>query len=145
LNWIVLIVIGLAVLLKVISQTMPAVQQQAEAKNLPANAVNWIVEHRPAGKMFNSYNWGGYLMWRLGADYPIYVDGRTDVYDNAFLQEYLEIVTGQLDAPTLFDERGIKLVLVEQESPLGAQLLKSGQWQAAYRDDMAAIYLRVQN
>jgi hypothetical protein len=145
LNWIVLIVIGLAVLLKVMGQIVPVTQQQAETKNLPVGAANWMIENHPPGQLFNSYNWGGYLMWRLGAEYPVYVDGRTDVYDNAFLQEYLKTVTGQLDAPVVFDERGIKVVMVEQESPLGLQLLKSGRWQAAYRDDLAVVYVRVQD
>jgi hypothetical protein len=81
-------------------------------------------------------------LWRLWPQYPIYTDGRTDVYDNTFLQEYLKIVTGQLDAPALFDERGIKLVMVEQESPLVTQLLHSGQWQTAYRDEMAVVLTR---
>ncbi len=142
LNWIVLIVIGLAALLKVIWPITSVAQQQAEDKILPASAANWIVEHQPVGKLFNSYNWGGYLLWRLWPEYPIYTDGRTDVYANAFLQEYLKIVTGQLDAPALFDERGIKLVMIEQESPLVAQLLESGRWQAAYRDDKAAVLTR---
>jgi hypothetical protein len=133
------------VLLKVVAQIMPAAQQQAEAKILPVGAANWIAQQQPAGLLFNSYNWGGYLMWRLGAEYPVYVDGRTDVYDNAFLKEYLKIVTGQLNAPAVFDARGIKAVMVEPESPLGPQLLKSGRWQAAYRDDMAVVYVRVQN
>ena len=104
-----------------------------------------MIENHPPGQLFNSYNWGGYLCGGYGADYPVYVDGRTDVYDNAFLQEYLKIVTGQLDAPVVFDERGIKVVMVEQESPLGPQLLKSGRWQAAYRDDLAVVYVRVQD
>lgn len=142
LNWIVLIVITLAALLKVIVPITPAAQQQAENKILPAKAADWIVAQQPAGPLFNSYNWGGYLLWRLWPQYPIYTDGRTDVYDNAFLQEYLKIVTGQLDAPTLFDERGIKLVMVEQESPLAAQLLKSGNWHEAYRDEMAVVLTR---
>jgi len=142
LNWIVLTIIGLTVLLKVVAQIAPVAQQHAETQNLPTGAANWISANHPAGKLFNSYNWGGYLMWRLGAEYPVYVDGRTDVYDNAFLQEYLKIVTGQLNAPAVFDERGIKVVMVEPESPLGPQLLKSGRWQAAYRDDMAVVYVR---
>jgi hypothetical protein len=142
LNWIVLMVIGLAVLLKVILPITPAAQQQAENKILPASAANWIVDHQPTGKLFNSYNWGGYLLWRLWPQYPIYTDGRTDVYANSFLQEYLQIVTGQLDAPALFDQRGIKVVMVEQAAPLVAQLLKSGGWQEAFRDEMAVVLTR---
>jgi hypothetical protein len=141
-NWLILLLILTAAVLKVIVPIVPAAQAQAEAKILPAKAADWIVANRPAGKLFNSYNWGGYLLWRLWPDYPVYADGRTDVYPNAFLQEYLQIVTGQRDAPALFDERGIRAVIVEQEAPLVTQLVKSGQWQEAYRDDKAAVLTR---
>jgi hypothetical protein len=141
-NWIILLLIAGAAILKVLLPILPAAQAQAEATILPRQAANWIVANRPEGKLFNSYNWGGYLLWRLWPAYPVYADGRTDVYSNEFLQEYLRIVTGQLDAPMLFDERGIRTVIVESESPLVAQLVKSGLWQEAYRDDKAAILTR---
>ena len=142
LNWIIVVVIGLAALLKMWVPLAPTLQQQAEAKILPVDAANWIAQQQPVGPMFNSYNWGGYLLWRLWPQYPVYTDGRTDLYDNAFLQEYLTVLTGSADTPTLFDERGIKLVVVEQESRLAAQLLESDDWQEVYRDDVAAILTR---
>ncbi len=141
-NWIILLLILGAAGLKVLVPIVPSAQAQGEAKILPVKAADWIVANRPDGKLFNSYNWGGYLLWRLWPAYPIYADGRTDVYPNAFLQEYLQIVSGQKDAPALFDERGIRTVIIEQESPLVTQLLQSGQWQEAYRDDMAAVLTR---
>jgi len=121
---------------------MPATRLEAEQKILPVGAVDWIAAQQPAGNLFNSYNWGGYLLWRLWPTYPVYADGRTDVYPNVFLQEYLQIVTGQLDAPALFAERGIRTVIIEQASPLVKQLLESGDWQAAYRDDLAVVLTR---
>jgi hypothetical protein len=142
LNWIIVVMIGLAVLLKMWVPLAPGLQQQAEAKALPVGAANWIAQQQPAGLMFNSYNWGGYLLWRLWPRYPDYIDGRTDLYDNAFSQEYLTIAAGNADAPQLFDERGINLVVVEQDSRLAVQLLESGNWQAVYRDDVAVVLTR---
>jgi hypothetical protein len=141
-NWIILILILAAAMLKVLIPISPASLAQAEAKILPAKAADWIVANRPAGQLFNSYNWGGYLLWRLWPDYPVYADGRTDVYPNEFLQEYLQIVTGKLDAPALFDKRGIRTVIIEQESPLVTQLVESGRWQETYRDEKAAVLIR---
>jgi hypothetical protein len=51
-------------------------------------------------------------------------------------------VTGQQDAPALFDERGIRTVIIERESPLVTQLEKSGLWQDVYRDEKAAVLTR---
>jgi hypothetical protein len=141
-NWIILLLVLAAAILKVLIPITPASQALAEARILPAQAADWIVENQPEGKLFNSYNWGGYLLWRLWPAYPVYADGRTDVYPNALLQEYLQIVTGQLDAPALFDERGIRAVVIEQESPLVAQLIKSGLWQEVHRDEKAAVLVR---
>lgn len=39
--------------------------------------------------MFNSYDFGGYLVWALYPVMPVYVDGRTGLYGDAFLNEYL--------------------------------------------------------
>ena len=142
LNWLLLMLIGIAALLKVILPLTPAMQQQGENKVLPVGAVDWITQNQPSGKMFNSYNWGGYLLWRLWPQYPVYADGRTDVYDNSFLREYLSIVTGQEDASQIFDERGIGFVVIEPESPLVRQLVQSGKWVEAYRDEKAAVLMR---
>jgi hypothetical protein len=142
LNWILLLAIASAALLKVILPLTPAMQEQAEDKVLPVGAVDWIAQHQPVGKMFNSYNWGGYVLWRLWPQHPVYIDGRTDVYDNAFSREYLSIVTGNEDAPRIFDERGIGFVVIEPESPLTKQLTQSARWREAFRDKRAVVYVR---
>jgi len=42
----------------------------------------------------------------------------------------------------LFDERGIRTVIIEAESPLVKQLMQSGRWTEAYRDDLAVVLTR---
>jgi hypothetical protein len=141
-NWIILALISVAAIMKILLPLLPATRFEAEQKILPVEAADWIAAQQPAGKMFNSYNWGGYLLWRLWPEYPVYADGRTDVYPNTFLQEYLQIVTGQLDAPLLFDERGVRTVIIEPESPLVKQLTQSGRWREAHRDVLAVVLVR---
>ena len=38
----------------------------------------YLADAPPPGELFNSYNWGGYLMFAL-PDMPVFVDGRTDL------------------------------------------------------------------
>ena len=47
---------------------------------LPVEAAGFIRESGLSGRMFNSYNFGGYLIWGLGPQYPVFIDGREDVY-----------------------------------------------------------------
>ena len=43
----------------------------------PERAAAFIQRENLPGQIFNSYNDGGYFVWRLGAKYPDYIDGRT--------------------------------------------------------------------
>jgi hypothetical protein len=71
-NWMILLLILGAAILKVLIPIAPTFQAQADTKILPIKAADWIVANQPAGKLFNSYNWCGYLLWRLWPQYPIY-------------------------------------------------------------------------
>ena len=142
LNWIVLSVMVLAASIKVIVPITPAMQSKAEAAVLPVAAADWIKQNQPPGLMFNSYNWGGYLLWRLWPQYPVYVDGRTDVYSDDFLREYLQVVTAQPEYEAILDRRGVGFILIEAGGVLDTFLRRDAQWREAYRDKMAVIYLR---
>jgi hypothetical protein len=143
-NAVLLVVIVLAVVLRTMVTLGPAAQARAEAKALPVNAANWITQHKPSGPLFNSYNWGGYLLWRLGPDYPVYVDGRTDVYDDEFLRNFLAIALVSPDYEQRLENTGAKIVLIEANSVLDHFLERWARWREAYRDGLAVIYERVE-
>ena len=42
----------------------------------PERAAAFVARQHLPGQIFNSYNVGGYLTWRLGPQYPDYIDGR---------------------------------------------------------------------
>ncbi|MBZ0300509.1 MAG: hypothetical protein K8J31_12240 [Anaerolineae bacterium] len=91
--------------------------------------------------MFNSYNWGGYLILNL-PDEPVFVDGRTDLYGNAFLQKYLNTAVGGEGWRDTLDQYAIRLVLVEAQSGLARQLRSEPGWTLDYEDDLAVVFTR---
>ncbi|MBI4770455.1 MAG: hypothetical protein HY784_08620, partial [Chloroflexi bacterium] len=95
LNWALLVLVTVAALIKVAIPLQASVNEAATAKILPAGAAEFVAESRPPGPMFNSYNWGGYLVWRLYPDYPVFVDGRTELYPNEYLEDYLGVTLGR--------------------------------------------------
>ncbi len=36
------------------------------------------------GRIINEYDWGGYLSWRLGPKYQVFIDGRTNLFTGEF-------------------------------------------------------------
>jgi hypothetical protein len=141
-NGAILFVIALAASVKVVAPLLPSVQAEAEARIMPRAAVEWIAANRPAGLMFNSYNWGGYFLWKLWPDYPVFVDGRTDVYGNTLLGEYLQIIQAAPEFEAMLAARNIGCVVVDRDSLLARALARSGEWTLAHGDEQAVIYVR---
>ncbi len=143
LNWVLLIVLALVAMLKVFTVLPASVNEQAIAKVSPVGAAEFIRRARPPGPLYNTYNFGGYLMWALYPEYPVFVDGRTDLYDDAFLREYLRVSLGRPGYETVLNRYGVRLVLIESESLLGDRLSENPRWRELYRDDVAVVYARL--
>ena len=61
LNWILLFLVIFAALVKA-ATVLPSAANLAEIrKTMPVEAVAFIQKTAPPGRLFNSYNWGGYL------------------------------------------------------------------------------------
>ena len=108
--------IGLAAL-----RIAPAAQANAVAETYPVDAVSWLEDNRPGERIFNRYEWGGYLGLRL-PDRPIFIDGRADVYDDEILLEYVDTISVVGDPQETFDRYGIDHILYPADSTLGRWL-----------------------
>jgi hypothetical protein len=142
LNWLLLILIIVAALVKIYFPLAPGVVEKSLSGSLPGGAVAYVQAERPPGPMFNSYNWGGYLLFTLWPDYPVFVDGRTDLYDDAFLRQYLSIHAAEEGWQESLDEYGIQLIIIETNSMLAKFLRLEPSWREAYRDETAAVFTR---
>jgi hypothetical protein len=140
LNWSLLGLIAIAALVKIAMPLAPGAVDQATRDSMPVEAVAYIQAQRPPGPMFNSYNWGGYLLFTLWPDYPVFVDGRTDLYDDAFLRQYLRAYVADDGWQAVLDEYGIRLVVIETNSVLAKFLRLTPPWQEIYQDEMAAVF-----
>ncbi len=111
-------------------------------ENYPVAAVDFLEQEGLAGERgFNSYNWGGYLIWR---GIPVFVDGRADVYGDEFLGRYFQTFSRGQDWQELLDEYEVEYVLVEDDGRLAVLLDAAEGWEEAYRDDVAVIFVREQ-
>ncbi len=141
-NWALLLLVIAAAAVKIYVPLDPDFNLALEREGLPAAAVDWIAESEPPGQMFNHYNWGGYLIWRLWPEYLVFVDGRTDLFGDDILGDYIEIQRGGPDAPSLLDDYEISFVLTDSRGSLSALLDCQPEWQLAYADDLAAVWVR---
>jgi hypothetical protein len=140
LNWGVLLLVVLAVLVKAGADFPAQVNREAFRKTMPVDAADYLQAHDLPGRLFNSYNWGGYLLWQL-PQYPVFIDGRTDLYNDEVIDQWLQVMRGEPGWQDILDRWDVNLVLVEPPTPLAGQLSAAG-WQQVYADDMAVLYAR---
>jgi len=70
------------------------------------------------------------------------IDGRTDLYGDALVHQYLQIVAAQGEPQAALDREGIRLVVIETESPLAAELRRAPAWRQGYADSLASVFER---
>jgi hypothetical protein len=93
--------------------------------------------------MLTAYDWGGYFIWKLYPQYPVFIDGRADVYGDLFMDELASTfyVQGKQWQEPL-DSWGIRTVVLPPDAPLVMALAQMPSWQVAYADKQAAIVIR---
>jgi hypothetical protein len=141
LNLVLFVCVPLAVCV-VRVQHVAARQMEDEAENFPVAAVEFIREHRPPQPIYNEYGWGGYMIWNLYPDYRVYIDGRADVYGDAYLEEFLKTHDGTLNWRTPLERVGVRTVVVNPEAPLASLLRQEGGWRNVFEDKQAVIFVR---
>lgn len=113
------------------------------AENYPSKAVEYIQQHPIPGPMFNNYGFGGYLIWSLGPEHKVFIDGRSEVYEKGgVLADYFHIMEIQPGALTVLRNYGIQSCLIERETPLATVLASLPDWQKVYSDDTTELFVR---
>jgi hypothetical protein len=113
------------------------------AESFPAKAVEYIRQHPIPGPMFNNYGFGGYLIWSLGTDHKVFIDGRSEVYEEGgVLADYFHIMEIRPGALTLLRNYGIQSCLIERETPLATVLSNLPDWQKVYWDNTTVLFVR---
>ena len=142
LNWLILIVVLSLCALKVYQPLRLEVNLAVEKEHLPVEAVQFIRANDLPGPMFNSYNWGGYLIWHLYPDYPVFIDGRTDLYDDQFIREYVKVTLAKPGWLEVLNQYRVNFILIESDSILAAFLAEGDEWQSVYADTVATVFIR---
>lgn len=123
-------------------QQVAALRAADEARNFPVAAVEFIRENRLPQPVFNDYGWGGYMIWKLRPDYRVYIDGRADVYGNAFIEEFLKTHDGVAAWRAPLEREGVRTVAVGPDAPLASLLREEKGWRKVFEDKQAVIFVR---
>jgi hypothetical protein len=121
-------------------QLSTATLEAAVASRYPVAAAAFVEAQGYRGPLYNSYGWGGYLLWRL-PHLPVILDGRTDVHgDERNIRSFLTW-SGEGMWTVNPDLTTAGLVISHQGQTLTSLLRLDPHFELAYEDQIAAVFV----
>ena len=114
--------------------------ESIEKKTFPVGAVEWLSEELPNGRLFSTYNWGGYLTWTL-RDYQVFVDGRTDLFGDEIIFDWNKVISADEEWQEILKNWKVNIVLINQDLALVSDL-QAAHWSEVYRDETSVIFIQ---
>jgi hypothetical protein len=137
---LVLVVIAIAIFARA-RHVNEARLSEKVAEVLPDGAARYVEGHPLPGPLYNSYDWGGYLIWRLHGR-AVALDGRANVYGDASLEQAVTTWTGKKDWDKDPALSRANLVIAEADSPLASLLRCDPRFKLLYEDKLATVFAR---
>ncbi len=117
----------------------------------PERACAFLLRERLPARIFNDYNLGGYLSWRIGPHYPVYLDGRAVPFGPELFFRQRALMNQSPDSPAWqreADSLGINTLIFSVARYVGMgglsllELCDSRAWRPVYLDEVAVILVR---
>jgi hypothetical protein len=113
---------------------------RAVRADFPADAADFIRQHHVEGPLYNTFRWGDFLMWYL-PEYPVAIDGRTDLYGDEMVERFT-MTAGGFSYAQDPDLNASRVVLLQRRTPLVKFLTTDPQFELVYQDDVAVVFRR---
>lgn len=127
-------------LVKLFLVSYPVNVEKWYAQLFPVSGAEWIATRYPEARVFNSYAWGGYMLWAMPGR-QVFADGRTDLFGDDIIGQWISVVQGDQDWEAILERWQVDLVFIEPEQPI-ARLLPHAGWTEVFRDDISVIFVR---
>ena len=139
---VLVLVLSLAAIVRLPGST--ALMNQA-SRAYPVKACNFIRTNQLPGPLFNTYYWGGFLIWYL-PEYPVSIDSRLSLYGEEINERYFKVTGGTQRLETDPSFTHARTILLERNSGMLKALTTlpalRDQFRVAYQDDVATILVR---
>lgn len=130
-----------------------AFQLRAADWRYPGEAADFLIAHHVTGPIFNTYEQGGYLMWRLWPQDKVFIDGRAlneTVWNDYRHIAYNADYQGGKTTAQLLQQYGVQVIVMPGFDFRGgvfflaAALADPSQtdWKLVYQDMKEVIYMR---
>jgi len=144
-NLALLIVIGGGMIAyRAVPNLRPATQARAISDALPVQATDALQRIGRPLRVFNYYDYGGYLVWRLFPDGSrVFIDGRVEVYGSQVFSRYLRVSYLATGWQEVLAQARPDAIVLPSAHPLVGILEQNSGWTVLSQDGVATVFTRV--
>jgi hypothetical protein len=122
----------------------PATEAMAISAALPVEATDALQRIGRPVRVFNYYDYGGYLVWRLYPDGSrVFIDGRVEVYGPEVFSRYLRVSYLAAGWQDVLVESQPDAIVLPSAHPLVGILQQDAKWTLLRQDRVATVFTRV--
>lgn len=98
----------------------------------------------PRGQMFNTYEWGDYLLWAGPPKLKVFLASHVHLVPREVWNDYVAISNGASGWEEMLDRYGVNLIALDMSThaPLIGRLRESENWRQTYSDNVGAVFVR---
>ncbi len=114
-------------------------------RDTPVEAVKFLVEQRPDGRIFNDMAFGSYLIWAAHPEYQVFSDPRIELFSQQIWDDYKIISWAGPGWQEKLAEYNVRTIIVnpDEQGALINGVDESDQWKLIYQDQTAVVYSMV--
>jgi hypothetical protein len=117
--------------------------RQRVAEQFPSQAVQYLRSHPAPEPMLDSYGFGGYLIWSMGPQQKVFIDGRSEIYERGgVLADYVQLTQMKPGGLDVLRRYHIQSCLLTRDEPLSTALAALPDWEEVYQDDTSRLFVR---
>jgi hypothetical protein len=131
----------LALLIGSLCMVRPAWLEEHVAEHYPVAAVEFLRKLNPPGPLFNTTDWGGYLIFAW-PEQRVSIDGRTIIYGDEQILRHVKTIRGGPKWQSDPDLAAARVVIVGREEPIASLLRLDKTFSLAYEDSLAVVFFR---
>ena len=122
----------------------PAKFERAASAGTPLAVVKYLNKTKPAGQIFNTFEWGDYLQWDGPAGMKIFVNSHAHLVPREIWQAYMQISEAQGGWEDALDRYGVNTVVIDHENrgALIKKLKESDKWKLDFEQDGQVVFIR---
>ncbi len=124
-----------------------ALRAEFDRNRFPVDAAGVLpqLNRDRAIRLYSSWQWGGYLIYRLWPSVNVFDDGRTDFYGPAFVEDGLRAWEVTPDWNNILARHGVNAALLPVDSALASVLRERSDWKPVYQDQIAVLFEKTED